>query len=88
MVTTDASEVAISATLTQPDNYRHHRPVAYERRKLTAAEQACPPHVLELLAVACACSATTFWVAAPPARWGGGPIEAEFKKCDPNCSVF
>ena len=43
--------MAISAVLTQPDDDGHHHPVAYESRKLTAAEQAYPPHVLELLAV-------------------------------------
>ena len=51
VVTTDASEVAISAVLTQPDDEGHHHPVAYESRKLTDAEQAYPSHVLELLAV-------------------------------------
>ena len=33
------------------DDDGHHHPVAYESRKLTAAEQAYPSHVLELLAV-------------------------------------
>ena len=42
VVTTDASEVAISAVLTQPDDEGHHHPVAYESRKLTDAEQAYP----------------------------------------------
>ena len=53
VVTTDsdASEVAISAVLTQPDDDCHHHPVAYENRKLKAAEQAYPGHVLELLVV-------------------------------------
>ena len=51
VLTTDASETAISAVLTQPDDAGHHHPVAYESRKLTAAEQAYLPHVLELLAV-------------------------------------
>ena len=51
VVTTDASEVAISAILTQPDDDGHHHPVAYESRKLTTAEQSYPAHVLELLAV-------------------------------------
>ena len=39
VLTTDASETAISAILTQPDE-GHHHPVAYESRKHTAAEQA------------------------------------------------
>ena len=51
VLTTDASEQAISAVLTQPDDDGHHHPVAYESRKLTPAEQAYPAHVLELLAV-------------------------------------
>ena len=51
VLTTDASEMAISAVLTQPDDDGIHHPVAYESRKLSAAEQAYPAHVLELLAV-------------------------------------
>ena len=51
VVTTDASEVAISAVLTKSDDDGHHNPVAYKSYKLTAAEQAYPPHVLDLLAV-------------------------------------
>ena len=53
VVTTDsdASEVAISAVLTQPDDDGHHHHVTYESLKLTTAEQAYPPHVLELLVV-------------------------------------
>ena len=42
VVTTNASKVAISAVLTQPDDDGHHHPVAYESRKQTAAEQAYP----------------------------------------------
>jgi hypothetical protein len=50
---TDASENAISAVLTPPDDdgVHHWLSVAYESRKLTAAEQAYPANVLELLAV-------------------------------------
>jgi hypothetical protein len=51
ILTTDVSEKAISAVLTQPDDDGVHHRVAYESRKLTAAEQAYPAHVLELLAV-------------------------------------
>ncbi len=51
ILTTDASEKAISAVLTQPDDDGVHHPVTYESRKLTAAEQASPAHVLELFAV-------------------------------------
>jgi hypothetical protein len=52
VLTTDASNVAVAAILTQPDDevYQGH-PVAYKSRKLTAAEQNYPAHVLELLAV-------------------------------------
>ena len=51
VLTTDASNVAVAAILTQPDDEGHQQPVAYESRKLTAAEQNYPAHVLELLAV-------------------------------------
>ncbi len=43
ILTTDASEKAISAVLNQPDDEGVHHPVAYESRKLTVAEQAYPP---------------------------------------------
>jgi hypothetical protein len=50
---------AVAAILTQQDDrgHQHHTvgtnttPVAYESRKLTAAERNYPAHVLELLAV-------------------------------------
>ena len=51
MLTTDASNIAVAAILTQPDDEGQQHPVAYESRKLTAAEQNYPAHVLELLAV-------------------------------------
>ena len=51
VLTTDASNIAVAAILTQPDDEGHQHPVAYESRKLTAAERNCPAHVLELLAV-------------------------------------
>ncbi len=51
MLTTDASGVAVAAILTQPDDAGRKHPVAYESRKLTAAERNYPAHVLELLAV-------------------------------------
>ena len=50
LLTTDASETAISAVLTQPDDEGHHHPIAYESSKLTAAEQGYLSYVLELLA--------------------------------------
>jgi hypothetical protein len=51
VLTTDASGVAVAAILTQPDDEGFQHPVAYESRKLTAAERNYPAHVLELLAV-------------------------------------
>ena len=51
VLTTDASNIAVAAILTQPDDEGHQHPVAYESRKLTAAERNYPAHVLELLAV-------------------------------------
>jgi hypothetical protein len=51
VLTTDASNIAVAAILTQPDDAGHQHPVAYESRKLTAAERNYPAHVLELLAV-------------------------------------
>ncbi len=44
-------DVAVAAILTQPDDEGHRHPVAYESRKLTAAEQNYQEHILELLAV-------------------------------------
>jgi hypothetical protein len=51
VLTTDASGIAVAAILTQPDDEGRQHPVAYESRKLTAAERNYPAHVLELLAV-------------------------------------
>ena len=50
-VVTDASELAVSAILEQLDDDGAHHPVAFESRKLTAAERAYPVHLRELLAV-------------------------------------
>ena len=50
-LTTDASELAVSGILEQPDSSGAFHPIAYESRKLTAPERAYPPHLLELLAV-------------------------------------
>ena len=50
-VTTDASQTAITATLTQVDAEGNHQPVVFESRSLTVVEQAYPAHNLELLAV-------------------------------------
>jgi hypothetical protein len=51
VLTTDASNVAVAAILTQQDDEGHQHPVAYESSELTLAEQNYPAHVLELLAV-------------------------------------
>ena len=48
---TDASELAVSAILEQPDDAGAFHPVAFESRKLTQPERLYPPHLLELLAV-------------------------------------
>ena len=48
---TDASELAVSAILEQPDDAGAWHPVAFESRKLTLPERRYPPHLLELLAV-------------------------------------
>ena len=66
--TTDASNVAVAAILTQPDDEGHQHPVAYESRKLTAAERNYPAHVLELLAVVHALRAFRHYL-----RGGGAP---------------
>ncbi len=50
VLTTDASNVAVAAILTQQDNAGQQHPVAYESSKLTAAERNYPGHVLELRA--------------------------------------
>ena len=39
VLTTDASGIAVAAILTQPDDEARQHPVAYESRKLTAAER-------------------------------------------------
>ncbi len=43
--------LAVAAILAQPDDagHQHLHPVAYDSRKLTAAEMNSPAHVLELL---------------------------------------
>ncbi len=45
------SRIAVAAILTQPDDEGHQNPVAYESRKLMAAERNYPAHVLELVVV-------------------------------------
>ena len=50
-LTTDASELAVSGILEQPDDQGSFHPIAFESRKLAAPERAYPSHLLELLAV-------------------------------------
>ncbi len=50
-LTTDASELAVSGILEQPDSSGAFHPIACESRKPTAPERAYPPPLLELLAV-------------------------------------
>jgi hypothetical protein len=49
-VTTDASDLAIGAVLSQ-DHGKGNQPIAYESRKLSPAEQNYPVHEKELLAI-------------------------------------
>ena len=48
---TDASELAVSTILEQPDDAGVFHPIAFESSKLTLPERSYPPHLLELLAV-------------------------------------
>ena len=50
IVTTDASDIAIGAVLSQ-SNERKDQPIAFESRKLSPAEKNYPTHEKELLAV-------------------------------------
>jgi hypothetical protein len=50
LVTTDASDIAIGAVISQ-NNGKGDQPVAFESRKLSPAEQNYPTHEKELLAV-------------------------------------
>ena len=50
-VVTDASGLAVSVILTQPDDEGVQHPIAYESRKLTASERKYSPYALEMLAV-------------------------------------
>ena len=47
----DASELAVSAILEQPDDAGVFHPVAFQSRKLTQPERSYPPQLLELLAL-------------------------------------
>ncbi len=71
VLTTDASNIAVAAILTQPDDEGHQHPVAYESCKLTTAERNYPAHVLELLAVVHALCAFRHYLLG-----GGGPLPA------------
>ena len=48
---TDASELAVSAIVEQPDDAGEFHSAAFKSRKLTSPERSYPPHLLELLAV-------------------------------------
>ena len=50
IVTTDTSDLAIGAVLSQ-DQGKGEQPIAYESRKLSPAEQNYPVHKKELLAI-------------------------------------
>jgi transposase InsO family protein len=50
-IETDASDVGIGAVLLQPDEHNQWHPVAYESKKLSAAERNYPAQERELLAI-------------------------------------
>lgn len=51
IIKTDASGFAIAAVISQPDENRKMRPVAYYSRKMTPAETHYEIHDIELLAI-------------------------------------
>ena len=51
MVMTDASNVAIGAVLSQPDQHKELHPVAFESCKLSDAEKNYPVHEKEMLVI-------------------------------------
>ena len=63
---TEASELAVSAILEQPDDTGAFHPVAFESRKLTQPERSYPPHLLELLAVVHALKALRHYLLDKP----------------------
>ena len=67
----DASSTAIAQVLTQPDAQGHHHPIAYESRRLTAAEQQKYPHELELLSVIHGLRTFRHYLLGPPRSLGG-----------------
>ena len=68
VLTTDASNIAVAAILTQPDDEGRQHPVAYECSKLTEAERNYPVHVLELLGVLAVVHSGI--PALPAGQWG------------------
>ena len=66
---TDASGLAVSAILTQPDDEGVQHPVAYESRKLTASERKYSPYAQEMLAVVHAFKVFRHYLLGAP----GGP---------------
>ena len=73
-VTTDASQTAITVTLTQVDTEGNHWPVEFESRSLTAAEQTYPAHNLELLEVVHALSMWRHYLLGSGAQWLPGDL--------------
>jgi RNase H-like domain found in reverse transcriptase len=68
-VVTDASGLAVSVILTQPDDEDVQHPIAYESRKLTASERKYSPYALEMLAVVHAFKVFRHYLLGTP---GGG----------------
>ena len=50
-VTTDVSNIAVGAVLSQPDNHGRLHPIAFESRKLSDAEKNYPVHEKEMLGI-------------------------------------
>ena len=69
-VVTDASGLAVSVILTQPDDEGVQYPIAYESRKLTASERKYSPYALEMLAVVHAFKAFRHYLLGAPGAPG------------------
>ena len=69
-VVTDASGLAVSVILTQPDDEGVQHPIAYESRKLTMSERKYSPYALEMLAVVHAFKVFRHYLLGSP----GGPL--------------
>ena len=79
---TDASGLAVSVILTQPDDEGVQHPIAYESRKLTASERKYSPYALEMLAVVHAFKVFRHYLLGSPARRGLRPTST----CSPTAS--